>query len=52
MFLGNLPQIESDDIIEMGDEVALYDIVTCERVGSRNSVIRFVKPKDYADIST
>jgi len=51
VFLGNPPQIESDDVIEMTDEVARYEMVTFERVGPRNIVMRVVKPKDYADFS-
>jgi hypothetical protein len=49
VFLGNPPQMESHDVIEMSDEVARYDIVAFERVGPKKIAMRVVKPEEYTD---
>ena len=50
-FLGNPPYMEDDDVIEMADEFARYDIVTFERIGPKKIVARVLKPQEYADCS-
>jgi hypothetical protein len=48
-FSGNPPHIESDDVIEMDEEISRYDIVTFERAAPKKIVVRVVKPKDYVE---
>jgi|WetSurSiteA1Bulk_404760.scaffolds.fasta_scaffold24687_1 hypothetical protein len=50
-FPGDPPQIENEDIIEMGNEVARYDMLTFERVGPRNIIVRVVKTEEYVDFA-
>ena len=46
--LGNPPPVGTNDVIEMVDEVARYDMVTFEPAGPGKTQVRVVKPKDFA----
>ncbi|GAK56154.1 hypothetical protein U27_03116 [Candidatus Vecturithrix granuli] len=46
--VGTLPDIQADDILEMVDEIARYDMVTFVRSEPGKLLMRVVKPEEYA----
>jgi hypothetical protein len=49
VILGEPPNFDVHDVLEMGDDVALYDMVTFDQTGPGRVVMRVVKPREYAD---
>ena len=47
--IGEPPSVNVNDVLEMADNVALYDMVTFEQTGPGRLVMRVIKPREYAD---
>jgi hypothetical protein len=49
--VGDAPDVNPDDVIEVADEVSRYDIVAFDRPEAGRLVLRVVRPKSYATFS-